>query len=232
MLHRPIHAATLFLNPAFSYKCAFDFDGEVMERLHSCIQKMVPNLELHNKNNLEIQFYWDCVGLFGFDDAIREKTLFMPHIGWQSYGARAPNLQKLAIRILSQTCSSSGCECNWSAFEKIHSKKHNRYNFEDPSVEQLQLLYFLFIILKCQESRLISFFDTLTDAISLDNIDILSQWRVESEVPILEGSLAWLELEEPLEQGQQEEEDSGQKQHKEEEEEGRLWEHQRQHHLL
>ena len=33
MLHRPIHAATIFLNLAFSYKCNFDFDGEVMEGL-------------------------------------------------------------------------------------------------------------------------------------------------------------------------------------------------------
>ena len=31
MLHRIIHATTLFLNLAFSYKCGFDFDGEVME---------------------------------------------------------------------------------------------------------------------------------------------------------------------------------------------------------
>ena len=79
MLHRLIHATTLFLNPAFSYKCAFDFDGEVMEGLHSCIQRMVPNPELRSKINREIQFYQDCVGLFGFDDAIRERTLFMPH---------------------------------------------------------------------------------------------------------------------------------------------------------
>eukprot|EP00253_Pinus_taeda_P032135 PITA_32135 len=50
MLHRPIHAAALFLNPAFSYKCNFDFDGEVMEGLHSCIQRMVPDPELHSKN--------------------------------------------------------------------------------------------------------------------------------------------------------------------------------------
>lgn len=34
------------------------------------------------------------------------------------------------------------------------------------------------------------------DAISLDNIDVLSKWRVESEVPIMEGSPAWLEQEE------------------------------------
>jgi hypothetical protein len=31
MLHQPIHAAILFLNLAFSYKCNFGFDGEVME---------------------------------------------------------------------------------------------------------------------------------------------------------------------------------------------------------
>ena len=78
MLHRPIHAATLFLNSAFLYKCSFDFDGNVMEWLHSCIHRMVPNFELRSKINREIQSYRDCVGLFGFDDAIRERTLFMP----------------------------------------------------------------------------------------------------------------------------------------------------------
>lgn len=78
MLHRPIHAATLFLNLAFSYKCSFDFDGEVMEGLHSCIHRMVPDPKLRSKINREIQYYRDCVGLFDFDDAIRERTLFMP----------------------------------------------------------------------------------------------------------------------------------------------------------
>lgn len=78
MPHRPIHVAALFLNPAFSYKCAFDFHGEVMEGLHSCIQRMVLDLKLRRKINCKIQFYRDCVGLFGFDDVIRERTLFMP----------------------------------------------------------------------------------------------------------------------------------------------------------
>jgi transposase len=45
---------------------------------------------------------------------------------WESYGTDAPHLKKLAIRILSQTCSASGCERNWSVFEHIHSKKRNR----------------------------------------------------------------------------------------------------------
>eukprot|EP00253_Pinus_taeda_P035185 PITA_35185 len=78
MLHRRIHVAALFLNPAFSYKCGFDFDGELIEGLNFCIHRMLPVPELRSKINHEIQFYRDCVGLFGFDDAIKERTLFMP----------------------------------------------------------------------------------------------------------------------------------------------------------
>jgi hypothetical protein len=33
------------------------------------------------------------------------------------------------------------------------------------------------------------------DAISLDNIDVLSKWRVEAEIPIMEEALAWIEEE-------------------------------------
>ena len=38
----------------------------------------------------------------------------------------APNLEKLAIHLLSKTNSSSGCERNWTVFERIHTKKMNR----------------------------------------------------------------------------------------------------------
>jgi hypothetical protein len=33
------------------------------------------------------------------------------------------------------------------------------------------------------------------DVISLDNIDVLSNWRVEAEMPIMEETPAWLEEE-------------------------------------
>jgi hypothetical protein len=44
---------------------------------------------------------------------------------WESFGSHCPQLQKFAIRVLSQTCSASGCERNWSVFERIHMKKRN-----------------------------------------------------------------------------------------------------------
>ncbi|CAM8979427.1 unnamed protein product [Rhodiola kirilowii] len=45
---------------------------------------------------------------------------------WDMYGYYTPDLKKFAIQILSLTCSSSGCERNWSAFEMVHTKKRNR----------------------------------------------------------------------------------------------------------
>ncbi|CAN1836109.1 hypothetical protein LINPERHAP1_LOCUS34645 [Linum perenne] len=37
-----------------------------------------------------------------------------------------PLLHNIAIKLLSQTASSSGCERNWSVFERIHTKRRNR----------------------------------------------------------------------------------------------------------
>jgi hypothetical protein len=52
--------------------------------------------------------------------------LFIVDVWWKHYAGKLPDLQKLAVQVLSQTCSSLGCERNWSVFEKIHSKKCNR----------------------------------------------------------------------------------------------------------
>jgi len=38
---------------------------------------------------------------------------------WDSYGDECPELQWFATRVLSLTCTSSGCERNWSAFEMM-----------------------------------------------------------------------------------------------------------------
>jgi hypothetical protein len=78
MLHRPIHAATLFLNLAFSYNCNFDFDDEVMDGLFTCLRGMVPDASIHDQINCEIEMYRECARLFGFEDAVRLRTCLMP----------------------------------------------------------------------------------------------------------------------------------------------------------
>eukprot|EP00253_Pinus_taeda_P010395 PITA_10395 len=39
--HRPIHAAGIYLNPAFLYACGFRFDVEVMDGSFTCVERMV-----------------------------------------------------------------------------------------------------------------------------------------------------------------------------------------------
>ncbi|XP_057997207.1 uncharacterized protein LOC131176091 [Hevea brasiliensis] len=41
---------------------------------------------------------------------------------WQTYGATTPNLRNFAVKVLSLTCSASGCERNWSIFEHVSDK--------------------------------------------------------------------------------------------------------------
>jgi hypothetical protein len=46
-------------------------------------------------------------------------------------GYSTPALQKLAIRLVSQCASATGCERNWSTFAFIHTKVRNRLTYEN-----------------------------------------------------------------------------------------------------
>jgi hypothetical protein len=96
---------------------------------------------------------------------------------WESFGSHCPQLQKLAIRVLSQTCSASGCERNWSVFERIHTKKRNR-------LEQKRLndLVFVQYNLRLRRNQLLNKRPD-TDPIVLDDVDPTSDWVVETHPP-------------------------------------------------
>eukprot|EP00253_Pinus_taeda_P022160 PITA_22160 len=111
-LHRPIHAAGIYLNPTFSYPCGFVFHTEIRDGFLTCVQRMVRSPTERIEISKEIETYRMAGGTFGFDMAMTDRTTKMPNAWWRMYGARVPLLQKLAIRILSETCSSSVCERN------------------------------------------------------------------------------------------------------------------------
>ena len=79
-LHRPIHAAGLFLNPAFSYACGFDFDAEIMDGFLSCVQKMVRSPLQHIEISKQIETYRMAGGTFGFEMAVTDRTTILPGI--------------------------------------------------------------------------------------------------------------------------------------------------------
>ncbi|MCL7038744.1 hypothetical protein MKW94_019191, partial [Papaver nudicaule] len=93
---------------------------------------------------------------------------------WKNFGCATPNLQKLAIRILSQTCSSSGCERNWSVFERIHSKKRNR--LEHKRLNDLVYVHYNLRLKTRNKTR-----KTFYDPIDFDAIDLTEDLVVDDE---------------------------------------------------
>ncbi|XP_042449877.1 uncharacterized protein LOC122034629 [Zingiber officinale] len=125
-LHRPLHAAGYYLNPQFHYSPNFKADFEVKRGIYDCLQRMVESMEEVKKIDAQLEDFKYRKKFFGSAVAtcgIETKT---PAQWWESYGYEHPELQKFAIRVLSLTCSSSGCERNWSAFEMVHTKRRNR----------------------------------------------------------------------------------------------------------
>jgi hypothetical protein len=96
---------------------------------------------------------------------------------WESFGSHCPQLQKFAIRVLSQTCNASGCECNWFVFERIHTKNRNR-------LEQKRLNDLVFVQynlrLRCNQ---LSNKRPDTDPLVLDDVDPTSDWVAETHPP-------------------------------------------------
>ena len=56
------------------------------------------------------------------------------------YGNQTPTLRNLAIKVLSQTASSSAYERNWSTFSLLHTKQRNRLAY--PRLQQLVFCYY------------------------------------------------------------------------------------------
>ncbi|KAH1249951.1 hypothetical protein GmHk_05G013217 [Glycine max] len=89
---------------------------------------------------------------------------------WRMFGSQTPNLQKLTIKILSLTCSASGCERNWSVFEQIHSIKRNR--LEHKRLHDLVFVKYNQLLKQRYNVR-----DEI-DPISLNDIDVCNEWLV------------------------------------------------------
>jgi hypothetical protein len=76
-LHRPIHAARIYLNLTFPYSCGFRFDAEVMDGFLTRVQRMMLSLQEHAEISKEIEIYRTFGGTFGFDVAIQDRKTKM-----------------------------------------------------------------------------------------------------------------------------------------------------------
>nr|XP_017226358.1 PREDICTED: uncharacterized protein LOC108202473 [Daucus carota subsp. sativus] len=101
-------------------------DIELSEERNKCIKRYFPDGEARKAVNVEFARFSGQMDSFGSADSIEDRGTEDPKMWWLVYGASAPNLQKIALKLLGQPCSSSCCERNWSTYSFIHSVKRNK----------------------------------------------------------------------------------------------------------
>nr|GMD37640.1 uncharacterized protein LOC109157329 [Ipomoea batatas] len=125
-MHRHLHAAAYYLNPRCHYSPDFSTHTEIKLGLFHCLDKLIPNRDDMEKADLQCSAFHSREGFFGLAQAKNTVHKLTPVEWWTQYGDDTPELQKFAIKVLGLTCSSSGCERNWSAFNQVHTKRRNR----------------------------------------------------------------------------------------------------------
>ncbi|KAH1239288.1 hypothetical protein GmHk_08G023760 [Glycine max] len=131
----PLHCLAHSLNPRYySHEWLSEDSNRVpphqdmeltCERL-KCFKRFFLDVDVRRKVNIEFANFLD--GREGFDglDSLNDRGQMDPKAWWLVHGINAPILQKIALKLLVQPCSSSCCERNWSTYSFIHSLKRNK----------------------------------------------------------------------------------------------------------
>ncbi|MQL72943.1 hypothetical protein Taro_005297, partial [Colocasia esculenta] len=128
-LHHDLHAAGYFFNPRIQYKDNVHNDGEVMRGTMNVITRLARTMNERLDAMAEVERYKMKLGIYGGYDMTYAAQRHTPAEWWiqVNYQQAGTNpLMYVAMRVLSQTTSSSPCERNWSTFSLIHTKIRNR----------------------------------------------------------------------------------------------------------
>ncbi|KAL0923847.1 hypothetical protein M5K25_004626 [Dendrobium thyrsiflorum] len=125
-LHRHLHAAAYYLNPQFQYSERKSSNPEVKLGLYHCMERLIPDLAVRKIADLQLVLFRNREGFFGLHAAKSTITKRSPVEWWIQFGDSTPELQSFAVRVLGLTCSSSGCERNWSTYSQVQTKRRNR----------------------------------------------------------------------------------------------------------
>ncbi|CAI8587430.1 unnamed protein product [Vicia faba] len=122
----PLYLAAYFLNPSYRYRQDFVAHSEVVRGLNECIVRLDLDSMRRISASMQIAHYNSAQDDFGTELAISTRTDLEPAAWWQQHGINCLELQRIAVRILSQTCSSFACEHDSNMYDQIYSKRKNR----------------------------------------------------------------------------------------------------------
>ncbi|CAN1290525.1 hypothetical protein LINPERPRIM_LOCUS20739, partial [Linum perenne] len=125
-MSRPLHYAAYWLNPKVHFSANFnDTEKKLKLGLFDCVERLSKDRDESLTIMQQLDTLHHARGMFSSYGSMQLLDRKHPADWWSSFGDDVPELQNFAIQILSLTCSASGCERNWSVFERVHSKKRN-----------------------------------------------------------------------------------------------------------
>ncbi|XP_043722633.1 uncharacterized protein LOC122669827 isoform X2 [Telopea speciosissima] len=195
-LHSPLHAAACYLNPSVFYNPSFCTNKVIQKGLLDCIETLEPNLTAQDMITRQVTFYEDAVGDFSRPVALRGRESLSPATWWSLYAADCPDLQRFAVRILSQTCSGTRGGRKWWISEHIHSKKKNR--LEQERFNDLVFVHYNLHLQERQSALTKSSVSCAYDPLCLEAMgDDAGEWVEDPGV--LEGEeLSWMDVAVPV----------------------------------
>ncbi|KAK1259374.1 hypothetical protein QJS04_geneDACA005638 [Acorus gramineus] len=129
-LCNPLHAASYYLNPSIFYYPSFSSNSIIKKSLLDCIETLEPDSTAQVTITRQIKYYEEAMGDFSRPLALRGRESLPPATWWSLYASNYPELQRFAVRILSQTCSGTRCGKDDSMFERMRSSKKNLIELE------------------------------------------------------------------------------------------------------
>ncbi|CAJ2663101.1 unnamed protein product [Trifolium pratense] len=114
-MHSDLHSAGYFLNPQFQYGVEHGDDvyKETFEGTARVITKLVRSIDDQIKALNQLTLYREKSDSFGTRLAQDSWSKMRADSWWGYYGTCAPELQFVAIKVVSQKTSATNCERNW-----------------------------------------------------------------------------------------------------------------------
>ncbi|KAH7537159.1 hypothetical protein FEM48_Zijuj03G0062400 [Ziziphus jujuba var. spinosa] len=169
-----------------------DLHNDILSGMFDCIERLVPDTKVQDKIIKEMNSYKTAAGDFGRKMAMRTRDTLLPAEWWSTYGGGCPNLARLAIRILSQTCSSIRCKHNRVPFEKMYETGN--------CLEHQRLSDLVFVQYNLQLRQMVdrSNGQDSIDPISFDCVGVVEDWvRMKDMCLDDHGDTDWTALDPP-----------------------------------
>ena len=123
-----MHDVAYILHPLWRTEGG-NISHELQEGWISYIEKLCDGPVQRNEIEDKLLLFLCKRGPFSRPKSLLRDAMLKPVSWWAKYGRQVPHLQRIAICVLSQDCSSATSERNWSTFGLVQTKKKNRLSF-------------------------------------------------------------------------------------------------------